>query len=73
MQSLATIAATPVGPLPLFAWLGVAIVALLFWQAATGLRLIKVNFKIHKATGLTAVALAVIHSPLALIYLGVLK
>jgi hypothetical protein len=59
--------------LPLFAWLGVAIVALLLWQAATGLRLIKISFKIHKATGLTAVTLALIHSPLALIYLGILK
>jgi hypothetical protein len=73
MQSLAAIAATPIGPLPLFAWFGVAIVALLFWQAATGLRLIKIDFKIHKATGLTAVALTMIHVPLALIYLGVLK
>lgn len=73
MQSLATIAATPVGPLPLFAWFGVAIEALLFWQLATGLRLIKVDFKIHKATGITAVVFLMVHSPLALIYLGVLK
>lgn len=73
MQSLAAIASTPLGPLPLFVWLGAAVELLLLWQLATGLRLIKVKFKVHKATGITAVAFVLLHSPLALAYMGILK
>lgn len=78
---LAVLVAIPLPVLPAvfgqppFVWVGLAIAVLLTWQALTGLHVIKLgrNFrKIHRATGLTAVALMLLHIPYALQFVGII-
>lgn len=60
------------GSFPLFLVAGAVVELLLFWQLATGLRWIKVDLKLHKATGIAAIVLLALHVPYGFVALGIL-
>ena len=65
----------PIAGQPPFVWVGAAMALLLAWQALTGLRVIKLGRRfrtIHRATGLTTVALMLFHIPYALQAMGII-
>lgn len=59
------------GGFPLFVVFGIVVELLLFWQLATGLRWIKVNFKVHKVSGISALVLLALHVPFGFQAVGI--
>jgi len=56
-----------VGGISIILILGIGNFALILFQLATGLRLVKVRIGVHKKTGFTLLLLAIIHGTLALL------
>lgn len=50
-----------VGPLPVFAWVGVVLWALTIAQVLTGRRILKVNFRYHRVNGYAILVLGLLH------------
>ncbi len=50
-----------IGPLPLFAWIGVVTLVLAVAQVLTGRHILKVNFRYHRVGGYLVVFLGIIH------------
>lgn len=57
--------------LPLFAWLGIALLLCLFTQGYLGASIAKGKsyFKAHKILGITIILLGLVHGTLALLFL----
>jgi hypothetical protein len=56
-----------VGGISIILILGICNLVLILFQIATGLRIIKVRFGVHKKTGLILLAVASIHGVLAML------
>jgi hypothetical protein len=56
-----------IGGISIILILGICNFALILFQLATGLRLIKVRLGVHKKTGMALMVLAFIHGTLALL------
>jgi hypothetical protein len=56
-----------IGGISIILILGICNFALILFQLATGLRLIKVRIGVHKKTGITLLVLAFVHGALALL------
>lgn len=54
-----------IGGVSIILLLGIGNLALILFQLATGLRLIKVRIGVHKKTGMTLLFMAIIHGTLA--------
>lgn len=54
-----------IGGVSIILLLGIGNLVLILFQLATGLRLLKVPFGVHKKTGLALLVLAVLHGTLA--------
>jgi len=62
-----------IGPLPLFAWIGVVVLVLTVAQVLTGRRLLNVNFRYHRVGGYLAVILGIIHGLFGLGFLRIFQ
>jgi hypothetical protein len=56
-----------IGGVSIILILGIGNLALILFQLATGLRLLKVRIGVHKKTGIILLLLAIIHGTLALL------
>ena len=56
-----------VGGISVILILGLCNLILLLFQAATGLRIIKVKYSVHKKTGITLLIIALIHGFLGIV------
>jgi len=50
-----------IGGLPLLVWFGIVGMGFLIFQILSGLRIIKINPKVHKVCGLLLFCIAIIH------------
>jgi hypothetical protein len=64
-----TLVATTFLGMPLVAWGGLTVLAVLVIQILIGFRIIKIDFKYHKFVALALLALALVHGTAALIYI----